>query len=1526
MYVPPHLKKLQNMFNGGSAVPNRPPRMFNDSMNRPFNQGNNNHQGNNYQQGNNNQGNSNQGNNYQRRPRNQEESMPEKPIEDKRMTLKQFMEKKESSAIKVSLPIKTIGSSTISIKKDETKEEIVAEKAYYKPNDFWYDIYNTERFELFPEKDVSYDKLIWNNKISKQSMVKILQEQGTIKFNPIEYYKNTVQNQSKLEETIIDNIHSNIYKFILTFSKDKIIHNLTEEHFDKMISEISNRINSVKNCEESLKSSILDSYIKDVNELRDIIMNNLNTNRKSELAIKFGFKYHQQMDFINKFYTLFETTDSKDKTKENLVKQCSNDKVLTAMKDYIESGSKGDSKYPEIKFITNLDKFVKKECKSVNFLEDKYVNRYLEFQIMCSLLSKEIEKHKNNKKTERVAQQYQKRLDFYREEIVELKKLIRASVMPFQSIEMKSDVTEYQKDMDLYNFVNFKDKVICEKEKEVNERLSKLDEQLLKSINTYNYMKANVLDLSKMIHSTSLESNKVPFMIQLLKNFTNIVVKESPSEQVFLGYIETYLYIKQFIQNNEKLFEDVDEEEQEVYEKTIALINKYLKQKKRDVYEIQMRQLYEYLEPLSRFDENKPRLDNWQKDVFEMIDAKKNVIVIAPTSSGKTVLSTYCSIISEKLLFVVPSAELARQVCGMIRNLVLENKIKRNISLITEKDIYNDSNLSFDILVGTPGALESYFVEKNLQTDIFDYIVFDEVHQLNQDIVGAELERFVKWMTSDYTSEGKTKFLALSACVGNAEELHNWWKQFVKEIELVYCNRRFLQQQKFLWNNDNLNRINPLSVCNLEFLQSNGFIDGDFSSQLELREKSSMAFTPDDLYDLYSNMKSIEGFNADFHPEKFFKTTRISLENCKQWEWLLKLELQRLSREKPLEIQKLLQMYQKDLDKEIVEMPIDDLYKLLKQLQKKNMLPTILFRLDPSICQQKFTQLVYYLKERELKVYPTYYDDLKLRQDYYLEYLEKEKKVNESELPGAEQLENMNMTPQMYIEDKLKRLKEKELSNLIKKYTLLMDSHITYTKSKIQELLDSEKEFKNKMEHYRTEKQELLQEYDMDEVEERLRGKKKLLEEELKLIKDFKEIYNKQMYYYENEKEKIGNLQEISSVNIYKPHSEYTFLDEFITSEHIIEYRRQLMDYMKEEKKEQDKLEKQNKINREEYDEQKEKADFRKETYISYDHPFIMGIERGVVLYLNRLPTSFQRVAQSLIASTMRLAPVTFSDKSLAFGINYPIRSVILTGGYIDPIVAHQMIGRAGRRGVDPKGYTIYYDVDWKTIMKEKYLEVNGSDILDSSIWIMPYLWTNVQDKFDMVARYHLRDFTQHSIDLESSYETFMESIPQIYRLFNSDYNNELAPEGIIDKMKYDIYKNKHYGLQAVFMPHLLEELSRWKFNFNNTESIIKYDIIKLLTAFYNGDLENEIFSEHFRNKVKIWKDELDESYEQFIKTNNVLPKKFEEKVVECDIPYWIIMADLLASMYELSNDWRIKKLIVVIYSEIKGKIKKYTF
>ena len=99
------------------------------------------------------------------------------------------------------------------------------------------------------------------------------------------------------------------------------------------------------------------------------------------------------------------------------------------------------------------------------------------------------------------------------------------------------------------------------------------------------------------------------------------------------------------------------------------------------------------------------KLDDWQVDVFNSIEQKKNILIVAPTSAGKTVCSTYCTVIGNKTLFVVPSDELARQVSGIFRNMGIK------IGLITNKEYYTDDD--FQVLVGTPYKLEEYLIMNN---------------------------------------------------------------------------------------------------------------------------------------------------------------------------------------------------------------------------------------------------------------------------------------------------------------------------------------------------------------------------------------------------------------------------------------------------------------------------------------------------------------------------------------------------------------------------------------------------------------------------------------------------------------------------------------------------------------------------------------------------------------------------------------------------------------------------------------------
>eukprot|EP01036_Dinobryon_divergens_P025981 gene25981-34581_t len=78
-------------------------------------------------------------------------------------------------------------------------------------------------------------------------------------------------------------------------------------------------------------------------------------------------------------------------------------------------------------------------------------------------------------------------------------------------------------------------------------------------------------------------------------------------------------------------------------------------------------------------------------------------------------------------------------------------------------------------------------------------------------------------------------------------------------------------------------------------------------------------------------------------------------------------------------------------------------------------------------------------------------------------------------------------------------------------------------------------------------------------------------------------------------------------------------------------------------------------------------------------HALVRGLRRGIGLFINEVSfPSYRRCVQKL-ASKGKLA-VVISDDSLAFGMN----------GELDELMAQQMSGRAGRRGLDTQGNIVY--------------------------------------------------------------------------------------------------------------------------------------------------------------------------------------------------------------------------------------------
>jgi hypothetical protein len=143
---------------------------------------------------------------------------------------------------------------------------------------------------------------------------------------------------------------------------------------------------------------------------------------------------------------------------------------------------------------------------------------------------------------------------------------------------------------------------------------------------------------------------------------------------------------------------------------------------------------------------------------------------------------------TQRVLFIVPSTALVWQV-GAYFSRLLHNANHTNVAIVTDQLTFHPMTVIGvmpQIVVGTPRALESALIKPRGRVgdcetfgkakyvilpggfDYFDWVIYDEVHSLNGS-EGDALQRIIRCMNC--------KFLALSATIGNAEQLRLWMER-----------------------------------------------------------------------------------------------------------------------------------------------------------------------------------------------------------------------------------------------------------------------------------------------------------------------------------------------------------------------------------------------------------------------------------------------------------------------------------------------------------------------------------------------------------------------------------------------------------------------------------------------------------------------------------------------------------------------------------------------------------------------------
>ena len=201
--------------------------------------------------------------------------------------------------------------------------------------------------------------------------------------------------------------------------------------------------------------------------------------------------------------------------------------------------------------------------------------------------------------------------------------------------------------------------------------------------------------------------------------------------------------------------------------------------------------------------------DAWQRKVLDTIDANKSLLVIAPTSSGKTFISFYAmkkvlqSSDDDVLVYVAPTKALVNQIAAEIQAEFSKSykHQAKSVWAIHTRDYRVNNPTGCQILVTVPHILEIMLLAPSNSASQQSWarrvkrIIFDEVHCIGQAEDGVIWEHLLLL--------APCPIIALSATVGNALEFKAWLEgaQNAKgfDLEMVVHASRYSDLRKFVY-------------------------------------------------------------------------------------------------------------------------------------------------------------------------------------------------------------------------------------------------------------------------------------------------------------------------------------------------------------------------------------------------------------------------------------------------------------------------------------------------------------------------------------------------------------------------------------------------------------------------------------------------------------------------------------------------------------------------------------------------------
>jgi len=225
---------------------------------------------------------------------------------------------------------------------------------------------------------------------------------------------------------------------------------------------------------------------------------------------------------------------------------------------------------------------------------------------------------------------------------------------------------------------------------------------------------------------------------------------------------------------------------------------------------MQVDQLKKYIpeEFVEKFKKEKIRIlyPAQQEAIKKGIFRGNNLVVCAPTASGKTLIATLAIInhlnSSKKIIYIVPLIALAVEKYNYYKNFFVEN-IKVALS-VGDMDS-NDSWLRhYSLIITTCEKFDSLLRHGIDWLEEVGLVIIDEIHLLNDAHRGPALEITLSLLKKILP---RAQFLGLSATIANVEEIAGWLT-----AEIVTSDFRSVKLDEGVFWDSRINFLNKKSI------------------------------------------------------------------------------------------------------------------------------------------------------------------------------------------------------------------------------------------------------------------------------------------------------------------------------------------------------------------------------------------------------------------------------------------------------------------------------------------------------------------------------------------------------------------------------------------------------------------------------------------------------------------------------------------------------------------------------------------